>query len=160
MLLTATPAMVVAASDCPVTIGSDNELVDGWPRSNNWFGSKDLAVILSDDGTWPTTKPGHRISVKLFWFIDDLEMWRAGSFRSTIKRLDAGENDAVVSEPTTAGIPDLDTLTVLTGIHFPSEGCWQITADFEGHSLTFVVQSIIPFDRRDNATLNGVAGND
>ncbi len=65
-----------------------------------------------------------------------------------MKRLDKGENDAVISRPTNAGGPNLGAWTVLTGIDFPSEGCWEISGTFEGTSLSFVVETKIPEYRR------------
>ena len=131
-----------ASTDCPRSVGTDTQYVDAWVHASTWFGTKDMAVILPEDGVWPTTVPGHSISVKLFWFIDGFESGQEGEFVGSIRRLDEGKNDAVISEPTNAGGPSLGAWTVLTGIDFPSAGCWEVSGQFRGRVLTFVVETI------------------
>lgn len=147
LLLLIPISTAVAAADCPVTAGSDGAYVKGWPAVDRWFGSRYLALMLPENGIWATTKPGHRISIKLFWYVEGYEPGRENGFSATIKRLDDGENDAVISSATNAGGPNLGAWTVLTGIDFPSEGCWEISAEFEGASLTFVVKTVTPVYR-------------
>jgi hypothetical protein len=57
-----------ADEGCPRTIGANEVFLEPWPQAETWFGSESLAVILPQDGIWPTTVPGHLISVKLFWY--------------------------------------------------------------------------------------------
>jgi len=139
------------ATDCPVTTSSDGPYVDGWPQSQGWFGTEKFAIVLPRDGVWPTTKPGHRISVKLFWYVDGFEPGLEREFEAKIRRLDNGPNDAKISRTTNAGGPSLGAWTVLTGIDFPSEGCWEISGNFRGKTLVFVVRTETPAYRRQDA---------
>jgi len=143
---------VFGSATCPRTVGSVTEFVDGWPHADTWFGTNQLAVILPRNGVWPTTAPGHRISVRLFWYIDGFEAGQEGDFIGNVKRLDEGENDAIISAPTNAGGPSLGASTILTGINFPSAGCWEIIGTYKGNTLTFIVETIEHVEWRKNAT--------
>lgn len=141
----------LADDDCPRTIGSDTPFREPWPNASTWFGTEVLAVILPKDGIWPTTKPGARISVKVFWYSTEFQAtaekgFDGGAhlgFKARIRRLDAGPNDAVISGPNWAGLEGLgENWTILTGIDFQSAGCWEIIGGYLDQSLTFIVQSI------------------
>jgi len=144
-------SVAISAAECPVTIGSDGPYVQGWPSAKTWHGSSDFAVILPTDGVWATTRPGNRISVKLFWYVKGFQPGMENEFETTIRRLDDGHNDARVPKITNAGGSNLGAWTALAGIDFPSEGCWEITGRFRGKSLIFVVRTKIPAYRRNDA---------
>lgn len=71
-----------------------------------------------------------------------------------IENLHGGPNDAVVKDVTSANSvrEDLETAhfddewqdgwLMLTGIDFPSTGCWEISGEYLGQSLTFVVETV------------------
>ena len=71
-----------------------------------------------------------------------------------IVNLGGGPNDAVVKDITNANaVPDdwedarfddewQNGWTMLTGIDFPSPGCWEITGEYLGQILTFVVRTV------------------
>jgi hypothetical protein len=64
-------------------------------------------------------------------------------FRARIRRLDEGPNNAKIPGPSWAGLGGLgENWTILTGIDFPSAGCWEITGEYLNQSLTFVVEAI------------------
>ena len=77
----------VWATECPVTIGLDGPYVVGWPKAKTWYGSEQIAVMLPSEGTWPTTKPGNLISVKLFWYVEGFMPGLENEFEFTIRRL-------------------------------------------------------------------------
>jgi len=58
-----------------------------------------------------------------------------------MERLDEGPNDAVISDPTNAGLAN-DVWTILTGIDFKRAGCWRVIGEYRGQSLEFVVETI------------------
>lgn len=130
------------ADDCPVTIGANKVFAAPWPQADTWYGTEALAVILPEDGIWSTTRPGHSISVKLFWYSAGFRPHMERHFTGRVERLDAGPNDAVISRATNAYAESLGGWTILTGIDFPSIGCWRITGDYLGQSLSFVVETI------------------
>ena len=57
----------------------------------------------------------------------------------------SGAQNAYISsvQPAQPGQPEesLDRWRMLTGVDFPEPGCWQISADYLGSKLTFVIES-------------------
>ncbi|MBT8079140.1 MAG: hypothetical protein KJO31_11240 [Gammaproteobacteria bacterium] len=129
-----------ADESCPRTIGANKVFSEPWPQADTWFGSESLAVVLPEDGIWPTTGPGYLIAVKLFWYSAGFKPGMERDFVGRIERIGNGPNDAAISHPTNAGLAN-DVWTILTGIDFGSEGCWRVTGEFRGQSLEFVVET-------------------
>lgn len=109
-----------------------------------WFGTEKLWAMLPADGTWRGLKPysptfpGYR--QKIFW-------WRKGySWRSDpsppltvrARRLDAVAPSLAVRHATNGYRQDWKSFMVVA-VDFPTPGCWEITGQFKGDELTFVV---------------------
>ena len=136
---------------CPVTLGTDELLKSD---SRGVYGSDSLAVSLPPNGTVQVTGPNGLIAIKLFWRSAGFRPGMEQQLRVKVVNLHDGPNDAVVSEPTNANwsrddfeareFDDewLDSWMMLTGIDFPSVGCWEITGEYLGQSLTFVVETV------------------
>ena len=157
VILTASSAVLAdelspgSEGGCPVTLGTD-KLLD--PGSSNRYGSEALSVALPADGTWLVTAPNARIAVKLFWRSVGFRPGMERNLKVGIRNLKGGPNDAVVKDITTANsVPDdlekahfddnwQDGWLMLTGIDFPSPGCWEITGEYLGQTLKFVVQTV------------------
>ena len=131
-----------AESGCPVTLGTEGVFSEPWPQAVTWYGSDSLATILPDDGIWSTTKPGSRISVKVFWWSVGFKAGMESGLSVEVRNLDGNPSSARVDRPTNASSPDLGGTTMLTGIHFPDPGCWRVSAEYSGQELTFVVETI------------------
>ena len=144
LILTLTPVFALSESDqqCPITIPSDRLLGQPFPESDLWHGSEALAIQLPYYGVWPTTKDGHLIAVKLFWWTAAFEAGKPSDLKVTVKPLNGEKNDVVISRTTTAHAADLGGWTYLTGVDFPSAGCWEFTADYLGQELRFVVETV------------------
>ncbi len=129
---------------CPVTLGS-NSLGPPFPESETWYGSESLAVMLPADGKWGITGPGYRIAVKLPVWSSGYELGMEENLTIRVQALHDGPNDVVVKDITNACA---DTLladcTMLAGIDFPTAGCWRLTLDYIGQSLSFVVETTEP----------------
>jgi len=136
------PAYSDSESICPVTLGSARVFAEPWPRASSWYGSESLATILPEDGVWSTTKPGARISVKVFWWSVGFEPGMESDLTVRVESFDGTPIRAKVDRPTNAYAASLGAPTMLTGIHFPDAGCWQISAAYAGQELTFVVKTI------------------
>jgi hypothetical protein len=146
--------------ECPVTLGTDKLLV---PNSRNEYGSEALAVALPADGTWGVTGPNARIAVKLFWRSAGFRPGMEQFLNVEIVNLHGGLNDAVVKDTTNANSARedyekaqyddewQDGWLMLTGIDFPSPGCWKITGEYLGQSLSFVVRTIDYSDARSDS---------
>ena len=143
--LLALPASAVA--QCPVTLPSSSPVSvpsDEPANSYAWYGSEALAVRLRSDGVWRGMGPEHHYRDKL-WF------WRRGyspreepAPRLTIDGLklgDAKPDRLHIAEATNAFGPGWARM--LTGMEFPSPGCWQVAVTYEylgiRQNLTFVV---------------------
>jgi hypothetical protein len=126
---------------CPRTVGSKS-LGPPFPDSSNWYGSESFAVQLSPDGTWPTTAPGARIAVKLFWWSAGFKPGMESNLVVTLKELNGAAVNAVVSRATNAHAESLGGWTMLTGIDFPDAGCWEVTGRYLGQELKFVVETV------------------
>ena len=128
--------------DCPKTAGSDDLLAPPFPKFENWYGSEALAVALPSKGIWPITGPTARIAVKLFWWSSGYEPGMETNLQVTITNLNGQANDTVVKDVTNAHAESLGGWTMLTGIDFPSPGCWEIVGEYLGQSLKFVVETL------------------
>ena len=135
-----------AADACPVTLGKAEILGAPFPKpleGRTWYGSESLAVQLRADGVIPTTKPGARIAIKLFLWSAGFEPGMEHNLRVDVSSVNGEPVTAKVDErPTNAYAEDLGGWTMLTGIDFPDPGCWRISAEYLGQTLTFVVETI------------------
>ena len=125
------PIAALAEFACPRTSGNAS-LGPPFPRSESWFGSEALAVNLHNNGVWKTTAPGAQIAVKLFWWSAGFKPGMEKNLKVSIRELSGAPMTAVVSRPTNAGAESLGGWTMLTGIHFPEPGCWEITGNLSG----------------------------
>jgi hypothetical protein len=126
---------------CPRTVGSDS-LGPPLPDSSHWYGSQSFAVQLPPDGTWPTTAPGARLAVKLFWWSAGFKPGMESNLIVTLKELNGAGARAVVSRATNAHSELQGGWTMLTGIDFPDAGCWEVTGRYLGQELKFVVETV------------------
>lgn len=133
---------------CPVTKLPTQPFVPPSPypadpgEGRFWFGTEKLWTHLFVDGRWRglPTDSGYRD--KVFW-------WRRGynwrienppKLTVTARRLDSPAPRLVTDEHANAGwTSDRDHPFIVTGIDIPTAGCWQITGDYKGDRLTFVV---------------------
>jgi hypothetical protein len=101
--------------------------------------------MLPADGKWGITAPGARIAVKLPIWSFGYKLGMEENLTIRVEALLDGPNDVIVKDITNACADSLLTgCTILAGIDFPTAGCWQLTLDYFGQSLTFVVATIDP----------------
>jgi hypothetical protein len=116
------------------------------PANSFWFGTEKLWTNLRMDGTWkglPHYQPtDSAFRNKLFWWHEGYD-WRtenAPNLTVTGKRLDAPAPSLTTDEHANAGwTNDSHHPFIVAGVFIPTPGCWQITADYKGDTLTFVV---------------------
>lgn len=146
---TALPAN--APDSCPVTKPYDRPFVPPFPkpsiqRDDNffWFGTDRLWTQLPANGTWnglPHYSPfDPTFRQKLFF-------WRLGydprlepqaKLTITGRRIDSAA-PPLLSDKTSNGGWHGDDTFIVTGINFPTLGCWQITGHYQDDELTFVI---------------------
>jgi hypothetical protein len=106
-----------------------------------WYGTDSLWTAVGHTGVWsglPHNPEGY--TQKVFW-------WRAGysvaaepqpHLTVTGRRLDAAAPPLIASRATNASAPDIQS-AMLVGVGFPTLGCWEITGQYAGTELSFVV---------------------
>jgi hypothetical protein len=110
-----------------------------------WLGTDRLFTEAAESITWFWTphEPGHEheaepLTGKIFWF-------RAGydhrtepfpKIKITGRRLDGPTSPVMVHYTHAVMGP---TSSMLTGVYVPTPGCWEITGDYEGDKVSFVV---------------------
>ena len=136
ILLTVLTSCTAASNSCPLTepewlLAPDNPAINNSPAYGNYYVNEDLSIWAS---AWWTDSDEYQLTasedgIKLGWF-------RPAGAELTITglRLDA-EVPALKAE-----IPCCyPTRFQATGLYFPMEGCWEVTAKAEDKSLSFVV---------------------
>lgn len=114
------------------------------PLGDFWFGSDRLWTELPVNGMWkglPHYSPGDPT------FRQKLAFWREGydwhtepqpGLKVTGKRLDAPAPPLLSDQANNGWVKPEQTFMV-TGINFPTLGCWEITGRYQDDELRFVV---------------------
>jgi hypothetical protein len=133
----------VAENSCPVTTPSEQST--SLPTNTDyegrfWHGTPALWTNLPADGVWsalPHDKAG---------FVQKTVFWREGFDAASEprpvltvsgRRLDASAPTFSFSDAT-HGFDETGSF-MLMGISIPTEGCWEITAEYKDASLSYVV---------------------
>jgi len=116
-----------------------------------WIGTEKLWTNLRRDGLWHgywVTDQGLGVKHKIY--ADKISWWRKGydwktedppRLKVSGRRLDAPAAPFSVGRVTNAFIKHPAMLTL---IDIPTVGCWEITGDYKGDKLTFVVWVVDP----------------
>ena len=141
----------IPPATCPITQPPSEPFVPPAPyptkhseATSFWLGSEKLWTLRPIDGLWyglRTVEPdsGHEIyRDKVFWWRKGYD-WRTENppqLKVTGKRLDA---PAPALYPERANPAFIKIPAIVTGINIPTVGCWEMTGDYKGDKLTFVV---------------------
>lgn len=105
-----------------------------------WYGSKSLAVLLAPNGRWTGMGAKHNYGNKLWFWSED---WVREEESQPNLRVSAREvnNPSLSSESgrATHGFHDYWE-AMLTGLEFPSAGCWEVTATYRDATVSFIVR--------------------
>ena len=138
-------AAAQAPASCPVTVAPDSEFTPPAPYPSRpypgrfWYGTPALWTSLKANGTvWSAPRRGD----KVFWW----QMGYNGRFEQqpeltvTARRLDGDAQPLLINRrATNAHHKDFGGWTMLTGVALPTAGCWEVTGQYGGATLTFVV---------------------
>lgn len=124
---------------CLTTAPSGWIVGEPFPSSAAWYGSETLAVQLPPGGVWRGMGPANRYRDKLFWWSYGIQPGHETGLTVKGRRLDGEAPPADVSRTTNAHSPSLGGWTMLVAVEFPSSGCWEITGEYLGQKLAFVV---------------------
>ena len=134
--------------DCPVTL-PDKILFEApepfsstppWPNFF-WYGSEHLWTVLPTEGSWshlPLNPEGY--TQKILWWSDlfSLKDEPEPALVVTGKRLDEEAPPLKTYGATNAFADDIGE-AMLTGVDFPTHGCWEVTGQYKKAELSFVV---------------------
>jgi hypothetical protein len=126
--------------DCLTTTPAGQIFGKPFPSSDRWYGSESLAVMLPQDGIWRGMGPEHHYRDKLFWWSYGFKPGGESNFKVSARNLSDSSLAAEISAPTNAHAPSLGGWTMLVAVEFPTAGCWEITGDYLGQRLSFVVE--------------------
>ncbi len=141
---------VLASAECLTTLPPSPAFVPPAPYPNApmvagggfWYGTDSLWTNVAFNATWnmrDNVGNGKFYRTKLVYYRWGTD-WRTDKpeLIVTAKRI-GGEAPLVQSEKVTAASIGRYTLIVMTAINIPTVGCWEITGDYKGHLLSFVV---------------------
>jgi len=138
-------------ASCQVTVSPGDSFTPPGPyrldESSFWLGTEKLWTVLQKSGVWAEWKPHEPgkerevrpLSEKTFWMSVDFDYRREPypDLRVTGRRLD-GSAPPLLSTNATNAFPG-PTSAMLTGVYIPAPGCWEITGEYRGQKLSFVV---------------------
>jgi hypothetical protein len=111
------------------------------------IGTDKLFTSLNDPMVWEWRphEPGHErevqpLTAKIFWFRVgyDYHTEPQPDLKVTGRRLDGPAPPLLTFDHATNAILG-DMASMLTGVYVPTPGCWEITGDYKGDKLSFVV---------------------
>ena len=141
-------AALIPPKDCPVTTSESASFKAPEPFSPDapwlgmfWYGSEHLWTALQNDGVWarlPENPDGY--TQKIMWWssLYSLKDEPEPALVVSGRRLDEKSEPLTFYGATNAMADDIGE-AMLTGVDFPSLGCWEITGRYKKSELTFVV---------------------
>jgi hypothetical protein len=139
----------VAPPSCPVTrppavlFTPPGEHMMGKNDNSFWLGTEKLWRALPSSGEvwgWAPRGPGEpNLTAKIFWGSVDFDYHRKEDYGLKVagRRLDGDAPPLMVDKVTNALF--VPHAAMLTGVYMPTPGCWEITGDYKGQKLSFVV---------------------
>jgi hypothetical protein len=165
----APPPVPVVPASCPVTTRPERPFIppadyrngEELPKNFFWIGTNELwtGILEHQYWYWRPHKPGHEqdLTQKIFWFRETYNWHKEPipKLRVTGKRIDGPSPPLMNPQgPATNAIMDENHGAMLTGVYLPAPGCWEITGDYEGTKLSFVVW-VVPLPGADQAVPAG-----
>lgn len=141
----------VRPASCPLTLPPSapftplDEHVWAANEDQFWLGTDKLYIGLTKSGEqwdWLPRTPDHstpEITAKVFWGSVDFDYHKKEdySLKVTGRRLDGDAPPFEVDRVTNALFKP--RAAMLTGVYIPAPGCWEITGDYKGAKLSYVV---------------------
>lgn len=147
------PQALVPPASCPVTTPPAHPFTpSAWYKPGDdsfWLGSEKLWTEGHKSGVWDWERHepwAGNLTVKISWGSVDYD-WRKEprpKLTLTGRRLD-GEAPPLLLAPMTHILlggqsgPNVGRGAMLSGVYVPTPGCWEITGDYRGEKLSFVV---------------------
>lgn len=113
------------------------------PEGDFWYGSDTLWTALRHEATWSQlpADPSGGLVQKVVWWREGYDAYTEPQPALTVsgRRLGLFTDTFVETEATNGMHPDWGSF-MLVGIAIPSAGCWEITAEYGGNALSYVVR--------------------
>jgi hypothetical protein len=140
---------LLTSANCFATLAPNPPFVPPAPYPSNapdgmfWYGTDTLWTTLDVDGKWHMQKnvrhgKGYRTKLVFYRLGFDWHKEVQPKLIVASKRLD-GKAPFVPVEPANAVFLPSKTPAMMTAIDIPTAGCWELTAHYNGHTLTFIV---------------------
>jgi hypothetical protein len=138
----------IPPDDCPVTTPQGTLFNAPAPFTSSapwegifWFGTEGLWTALSTDGVWadlPLNPDGY--TQKIMWWSNSFSLPDELQPALVVagRRLD-GDAPALRFYGATNAFADDIGEAMLTGVEFPTLGCWEVRGEYKKNELTFVV---------------------
>lgn len=132
------------ASACPTTQPPERRFVppEPWPETppqddQFWYGKGGLWTALPNDGSWAQLQKGE----KVWWWSEDFDVSEDSTpdLTVTARKLDKSGLTYASATEATNGYHKSFHWAMLTGVELPADGCWEITGEYNGRALSFVV---------------------
>lgn len=149
---TTTPAPVtVSREECPVTLPGNVPFTPAAEKPEpppsesyaaSWFGTPRLWTFVYDEGqVWeglPTATDG-TLTQKTFWWNEDFtDSTVLPDIRVTMESIGGSGDTITFGAPGSSGGNAEWRVFMIVGLSIPYEGCWRVTAEYEGDSLSYV----------------------
>jgi hypothetical protein len=120
-------------------------------RENSfWLGTEKLWTILLKSGVWHRWEPREAgqenrlrpLTNKTAWVSVDFDLRKEPhpALKVTGRRLDGDSRPLLTTEATNALTgPTTDNAEMAVGVYVPTPGCWEITGEYRGQKLSYVV---------------------
>jgi hypothetical protein len=146
--LTEVAASAIPPADCPVTTTGILSFEAPEPFSPAapwdrffWFGSEQLWTALPEDGVWsglPKTPDGYTQKIMWWSVLYSLPDEPKPALTVSGHRLDGDAPPLRFYGATNAMADDIGK-AMLTGVEFPTPGCWRVIGEYKGAELIFIV---------------------
>lgn len=139
---------LIPPADCPMTLpgkvtfqAPEPYFPDAPWENMFWYGSEHLWTALHKTGVWsglPDNPEGY--TQKIVWWSDLYSLKDEPEPALVVlgRRLDADAPPLKFDGATNAFAADIGD-AIMTGVDFPTLGCWEITGQYKKSGLTFVV---------------------
>jgi hypothetical protein len=142
------PTTIPEVTDCPKKVAADGIMAPSAPYpaeepdpSQFWFGTERLWTALPTDGIWSALpRNGAGFTQKLFWWNESSVPSEEPQPELSVpgERLDGDAPSLIASRASNARAGDIGSAMV-AGVEFPAAGCWQVTGEYRGTTVSFVM---------------------
>lgn len=151
--LATSPTLTGVPASCPVTVPGENAFTPASESPEDppevyedvWFGTPDLWTLVNPAGEVWSDLPGAAdgtMTEQTFWWSENYTPDDPGEVTVTAEQLDGTAHRVEASETAGSGFDPFMTQAMhvtVVGLDLPDSGCWQVTANYKGATVSYVV---------------------